>query len=87
VGPGRGRLPGARPAPAEPRRRDRADSESVRFVLTVDLDRIAGTPADELSRILRYWGGAAKKLDVSQPQKQAIYDSAYAEVGFWQISQ
>ena len=59
----------------------------MRFVLTVDLDRIAGTPADELSRILRYWGGAAKKLDVSQPQKQAIYDSACAEVGFWQISQ
>jgi hypothetical protein len=60
---------------------------AVKFELTVDLDRVAGTRADELSRILRYWGGAAKKLDLSEAQEQVIYDSAYSAVGFWRISQ
>jgi hypothetical protein len=55
------------------------------FELTVDLDRLTGDPAQELGRILRYWAGSAKQLDLATPQQQAIYDSTYAEVGAWRI--
>jgi len=55
------------------------------FELRVDLDRLTGDAADELGRILRYWAGATKKLDLTAPQEQAIYDSAYTEVGAWRI--
>ena len=58
----------------------------VTFELTVDLDRLSGDPAQELGRILRYWAGAAKQLDLTTPQEQAIYDTSYAEVGAWRIS-
>jgi Spy/CpxP family protein refolding chaperone len=58
----------------------------VKFELTVDLDRLIGDPAKELGRILRYWAGAAKQLDLTTQQEQAIYDSTYAEVGAWRIS-
>ena len=57
----------------------------VNFELTVDLDRLTNDPAAELGRILRYWAGAAKQLDLTTPQEQAIYDSAYTEVGAWRI--
>ena len=62
----------------------------MRFVLEVDLDAGAlagGKRAEELGRILRYWAGATKQLDLTAPQQQAIYDSTYAEVGAWRIGQ
>jgi hypothetical protein len=57
----------------------------MKFELTVDIDNLTGKPADELGRILRYWAGAMKGLDLSARQEQAIYDSAYSEVGSWRI--
>ncbi|HEU4544528.1 MAG TPA: hypothetical protein VFR23_25605 [Jiangellaceae bacterium] len=58
----------------------------MKFELEVNLDDVSGNPAAELGRILRYWGGAAKSLDLEKAQEQAIYDSAYTEVGVWRIS-
>ena len=58
----------------------------MKFELVVNLDNVSGVPAYELSRILRYWAGAAKSLNMEQAQEQAIYDSAYTEVGSWRIS-
>jgi hypothetical protein len=60
----------------------------MKFVLEVDFGRM---PADaemgkELGRILRYWGGAAKDLELEPGQGQVIYDSAYREVGRWTIT-
>jgi hypothetical protein len=55
------------------------------FELVVDLDRLTGDAAAELGRILRYWAGATKNLDLTTAQEQAIYDSAYSEVGAWRI--
>jgi hypothetical protein len=58
----------------------------MKFELAVDLDDLAGDPAYELGRILRYWAGAAKAIDLTQPQEQEIYDSAYSKVGSWRVS-
>lgn len=57
----------------------------MKFELTVDLDHLTGEAAAELGRILRYWAGATRSLDLTTPQQQAIYDSAYTEVGAWRI--
>ena len=53
----------------------------MKLSLTIDLDALTGDTAAEVGRILRYWGGAAKQLDWSQPLEQALYDSEYREVG------
>jgi len=57
----------------------------MRFLLELDLDAVAGEPADELGRILRYWGGAAKQLDLTAPAEMPLMDSAYAQVGSWRL--
>lgn len=60
----------------------------MKFVLEVDLgdDRWGDAAAAELGRILRYWGGAMKQVELAPGAEQAIYDSAYTEVGSWRIS-
>jgi hypothetical protein len=58
----------------------------MRFVLTIDLDKLPEDTGAEVGRILRYWGGAAKDLDWSTPSRQALMDSSYAEVGELQIT-
>jgi hypothetical protein len=42
------------------------DNGAVKFVLEVELTESAD-PRAELGRILRYWGGAMKQLDVLAP--------------------
>jgi len=60
----------------------------VRSVLEVNLDALAGDPGAELGRILRFWGGATKQLDLSKPQSQDLYDPSYAKpVGRWVIEE
>ncbi len=52
------------------------------LTLTIDLDTLGeDATGEEVGRILRYWGGAAKDLDWSQPIDFPLMDSAYAEVG------
>jgi hypothetical protein len=60
----------------------------MRFVLEVDLDAgaLAGDRrADELGRILRYWGGAMKQVRLDAGASQDLYDSTYTPVGSWRI--
>jgi hypothetical protein len=60
----------------------------MRFVLEVDLDvgALAGEKrAEELGRILRYWGGSMKQLGLAPGARQELYDSGYAKVGEWRV--
>jgi hypothetical protein len=60
----------------------------MRFVLEVDLEAgaLAGEDrAAELGRILRYWGGAMKQVELAAGAGQSLYDSDYAPVGLWRI--
>jgi hypothetical protein len=60
----------------------------MRFVLEVDLEALpAETRAAELGRILRYWGGAMKQVEITAGATQALYDSDYREVGVWRVEQ
>ncbi len=49
--------------------------------MEVDLDTVAGEPAAELGRILRYWGGNTKHLDLTMVQQHDVTDTEYAKVG------
>jgi len=53
----------------------------MRFIMEVDLDAVTGDPAAELGRILRYWGGNTKHLDLTAPLRMAVSDTEYKEVG------
>jgi hypothetical protein len=60
----------------------------MRFVLEVDLDAgaLAGDKrAEELGRILRYWGGSMKHVTLALGGRQDLFDSDYAVVGSWRI--
>jgi hypothetical protein len=60
----------------------------MRFVLEVDLEAgaLAGDAREaELGRILRYWGGAMKQVELALGSTQALYDSDYTEVGSWRV--
>jgi hypothetical protein len=53
----------------------------MHLTLDIDLDAVTGDPADEAGRILRYWGGAMKQLDLTASAEYPLADSAYATVG------
>jgi hypothetical protein len=60
----------------------------MRFVLEVDLDAgaLAGANrAAELGRILHYWGGAMKQVELVPGARQDLSDSDYVVVGAWRI--
>ena len=60
----------------------------MRFVLEVDLDvgALAGeNRGAELGRILRYWGGYMKQLELVPGAHQDLSDSDYVVVGSWRI--
>jgi hypothetical protein len=59
----------------------------VKFILEVDMTRLAGDPGTELGRILRYWGGAMKDIELTDGATQALYDSEYHPVGRWIITE
>jgi hypothetical protein len=58
----------------------------MRLTIEIDLDQLPNPKGAELGRILRYWGGAAKQLDLSAPLEQALRDSAYQPVGVLRIA-
>jgi hypothetical protein len=58
----------------------------VKFVLEVDMDGFGDRAGAELGRILRYWGGAMPKVELTDGAAQAIYDSEYREVGRWTVT-
>jgi hypothetical protein len=60
----------------------------MRFVLEVDLEAgaLAGErQREELGRILRYWGGSMKQVELAPGARQDLYDSDYAPVGSWRV--
>ena len=60
----------------------------MKFTLEVDLDRLnPAKTADELSRILRYWGGNVKHYDLKAGVHEKVYDTGYAKVGRWSITE
>ena len=59
----------------------------MNFTLEIDLDQLnPAKTADELSRILRYWGGNVKHYDLKAGDREKVYDSGYAKVGHWTIT-
>ncbi len=59
----------------------------MKFILEVDLTRTQGDPGTELGRILRYWGDAMKDVELAEGATQALYDSAYQQVGRWIVTE
>jgi hypothetical protein len=62
----------------------------MRFLLEVDLEagKLAGDRrAEELGRILRYWGGAMKQIELTFGARQDLSDSDYVVVGEWRIKE
>lgn len=57
----------------------------VRFTVDVDLDLLPDPKGEELGRILRYWGGAAKQLDLAAGLEQPLVDSSYRAVGVLRV--
>lgn len=49
-------------------------------------DAFGGAAEKELGRILRYWAGNLKHYELRPGDTSEIYDSAYNEVGTWQIT-
>lgn len=60
----------------------------MKFILEVDMSELVrnGDAGKELGRILRYWGGAVQQVELEPGQRQALYDSAYREVGHWVVT-
>jgi hypothetical protein len=58
----------------------------MHMTLDIDLDALTGDHATEIGRILRYWGGAMKQLDVTQPMEHELSDSEYKIVGVLRLA-
>lgn len=59
----------------------------MKFLLEVDMGDTAfdGNAAQELGRILRYWGGNLRHYELKPGEGSAVYDTAYNEVGHWSV--
>jgi hypothetical protein len=60
----------------------------MRFILEVSLEAgaLAGeNRGAELGRILRYWGGAMKDVELVPGARQDLMDSDYTKVGEWRV--
>lgn len=57
----------------------------MRFILEIDLDEVAGSPAKEVGRILRYWGSNLSDVLLVAGAVQDAYDTAYVAVGSWRV--
>ncbi len=59
--------------------------EEVKLTIEIDLEQLPDPKPDELGRILRYWGGAVKQIDLSNPVEMPLMDSSYQQVGVLKI--
>jgi hypothetical protein len=66
----------------------RGEDPAMKFVLEVDISGMvaAGEAGRELGRILRYWAGAVQQMELAPGQGNDIYDSAYRQVGRWEVT-
>jgi hypothetical protein len=60
--------------------------KDVKLVIEIDLERLPDPKPEEVGRILRYWGGAAKHLALSKPLEQPLMDSTYQHVGVLKVA-
>ncbi|NLU70298.1 hypothetical protein [Streptomyces sp. HNM0574] len=60
----------------------------MKFVLEVEMGATGfdGDAAQELGRILRYWGGNLHHYELKPGDGSAVYDSQYREVGRWSVA-
>ena len=60
----------------------------MKFVLEVDINGMTASEeaGKELGRILRYWAGAVRQVELKPGQGSVIYDSAYRPVGRWAVT-
>ncbi|MEV0258944.1 hypothetical protein AB0H82_32365 [Streptomyces sp. NPDC050732] len=61
----------------------------MRFQLEIDMGETAFDvrAAEELGRILRYWGGNLGHYALTPGDGESVYDSAYREVGRWTVTE
>ncbi|MFK4069347.1 hypothetical protein [Streptomyces sp. NPDC029674] len=61
----------------------------MRFQLEIDMGETGfeGRAAEELGRILRYWGGNLGHYALTPGEGESVYDSAYREVGRWTVTE
>lgn len=57
----------------------------MKITLEIDLDKVPEPRGEEVGRILRYWGGAAKDLDLGTATEMPLMDSGYQQVGTLRI--
>jgi len=53
----------------------------MRLVVDINVDDIEGDAQDEIGRILRYWAGAMKQMDLTSGTEHQLMDSSYSPVG------
>jgi hypothetical protein len=54
---------------------------ALRLIIDLDLERLPDDQAREAGRILRYWAGALRQMDLNQPTEHPLMDSNYQAVG------
>ena len=59
--------------------------EDVRLTIEIDLDQLPEPKAEELGRILRGWGRAAKQLDLATPIERPLLDTSYQPFGLLKV--
>ncbi|MFF8645310.1 hypothetical protein [Streptomyces sp. NPDC015345] len=61
----------------------------MKFLLEVDMgeDAFEGKAAEELGRILRYWGGNLGHYALTPGDGESVHDSAYRKVGRWTVTE
>ena len=58
----------------------------MRFVIEIDLDAVTGVPEQEVGRILRFWAGALKQMELVPGTEHELSDSEYKVVGHLRVS-
>ena len=59
----------------------------MRFVMEIDMDALTNEPETEIARILRYWAGALRQMELVAGTEQALMDSAYTAVGRLRVTE
>jgi hypothetical protein len=53
----------------------------MHLTIDIDVEALSGDPAAEIGRILRYWAGAMKQIELSPGLEHELMDSEYRPVG------
>jgi hypothetical protein len=58
----------------------------MHFAIDIDLDAVTGSPEQEVGRILRYWAGALKQMQLTVGTEHELSDSEYKVVGLLKVT-